>query len=145
MATAAENEQISRRLTEGVFGERDFDLIDEHVAEDYVLHDPDMPDPVRGREGYREMAEGGASMIDGSIEIDQAISMDDWVVSRWTQRGTHVGEMMGIEPTNEEVTVTGIDISRFEDGKLAETWHEVNILGMLMQIGALPEDLSPAE
>lgn len=145
MATAAENEEISRRLTEGVFGERNFDLIDELVAEDYVLHDPDMPEPVRGREGYREMAEGGTSMIDGLIEIDQTISLDDWVVSRWTQRGTHVGEMMGIEPTNEEVTVTGIDINRFEDGKLAETWHEVNILGMLMQIGSVPMDFSSTE
>ena len=145
MATVEENEQISRRLTERVFGERDFDLINELVAEDYVLHDPDMPEPVHGREGYREMAEEGTSMIDGSIEIDHTISMDDWVVSRWTQRGTHIREMMGIEPTNEEVTVTGIDISRFEDGKLAETWHEVNILGMLMQIGALPENFSPTE
>ena len=49
--------------------------------------------------------------------------------------------MIGVEPTHEEVTVTGIDINWFEDGKLAETWQEVNILGMLMQIGALPDEL----
>jgi predicted ester cyclase len=91
------------------------------------------------------MAEQGAGMIDGPIEVDQVIATDDWVVGHWTQRGTHVGAVMGIEPTNETVTTTGISISRFEDGKLIETWQEVNILGMLMQIGAMPDNLSDAE
>ncbi|WP_227353589.1 ester cyclase [Haladaptatus salinisoli] len=141
MTTTQDNEKLHRRITEEVWEKHDFDVIDELVADDYALHDPSMPEPVRGPEGYREMAEMGAGTVDGPIEIDQLISTDDYVVARWTQRGAHTGEMAGIEPTNEEVTVTGIDINRFEDGKLAETWSEVNILGMLMQIGAVPEDL----
>lgn len=92
MATAQENEQVARRLTEDVFGEQNYDVVDDLVAEDYVLHDPSMPEPVRGPDGYREMAEEGASIIDGLIEINQLISIDDWVVSRWTQHDTHVGE-----------------------------------------------------
>ncbi|WP_158056711.1 ester cyclase [Halorussus halophilus] len=145
MTTTENNEQISRRLTEEVFEQKNYDVIDELVAEDFVLHDPSMPEPVRGREDYREMAEMGASIVDGRIEIDQLIAADDWVVSRWTQTGTHVGKMGNIEPTNEEVTITGIDINRFEDGKLAETWSEVNLLNMLMQVGAVPEDLFSPE
>ena len=64
---------------------------------------------------------------------------------RWTQRGTHIGKMMGIEPTNEEVTITGISISRFEDGKIAEEWQVVNILGMLMQLGVVQNNFLPTE
>ncbi|MFC4549056.1 MULTISPECIES: ester cyclase [Halorussus] len=141
MATTQDNERLHRRITEEVWEQKNYDAIDELVAEDYVLHDPSMPEPVRGRDEYREMAEMGASIVDGPIEIDQLLAMDDYVVSRWTQRGTHVGKMGNVEPTNEEVTINGIDINRFEDGKLAETWAEVNLLNMLMQVGAIPADL----
>lgn len=142
MSTTTEaNEQLTQRLNEEVWEHHNFDAIDELVAEDYVLHDQSMPEPMRGREVYREMAEMGAGIIDGPLVTEQLISTDDFVIGRWSQTGEHVGEMMGIEPTHEEVTVTGIDINRFEDGKLAETWQEVNILGMLMQIGALPDEL----
>lgn len=142
--TTAENEQITQRLNEEVWENRNFDVIDELVAEDYVLHDEFMPEPMRGREGYREMAEMASGIIDGPIETHQLISTDDYVIGRWSQTGRHVGEMMGIEPTDEEVTVTGIDINRFEDGQLAESWQEVNVFGMLLQIGALPDELVAA-
>ncbi|WP_231188828.1 ester cyclase [Haladaptatus sp. DYF46] len=142
--TTEENEQVTQRINEEVWEQHNFDAIDELVAEDYVLHDQSMPEPMRGREVYREMAEMGAGIIDGPIVTEQLISIDDYVIGRWSQTGEFVGEMMGIEPTHEEVTVTGIDINRFEDGKLAETWQEVNILGMLMQIGALPDELVAA-
>lgn len=145
MTTSQENEKVVRRLTEEVWQNENFDVIDELVAEDYVLHDPSMPEEIRGPDGYREMAEMGAGIVDGEIEIDQMISTDDLVVSRWTQRGTHTGEIAGVEPTNEEVTITGIDISRVEDGKLVESWQEVNLLNMLMTIGAIPEDLFSEE
>lgn len=139
--TTTENEQLTQRLNEEVWEKHNFDIIDELVAEDYVLHDESMPEPLRGRETYREMAEMGADVIDGPIETHQLISTDDYVIGRWSQTGEHVGEMMGIEPTNKEITVTGIDINRFEDGKLAETWQEVNVFGMLMQLDALPDEL----
>lgn len=93
MTTAEDNEKLHRRITEEVWEKQNFDLIDELVAEDFVLHDSSMPEPIRGPDGYREMAELGADTVDGSIEIDQLLSMDDWVVARWTQTGTHVGEM----------------------------------------------------
>ncbi|QLG60665.1 ester cyclase [Halorarum salinum] len=142
---ADDNERVVRRLNEEVWEKGNFDVIDELVADDYVLHDSSMPEPVRGPDGYREMAEMGAGVVDGRIEAEQVISTGDWVVTRWTMRGTHTGEMAGVEPTNEEVTMTGIDISRVEDGELAESWQEVNMLPMLMQIGAVPDDLFAEE
>ncbi|RBI58439.1 ester cyclase [halophilic archaeon] len=144
MTTAEDNESVARRIFEEVWQNHNYDVIDEVVTEDYVLHDPSMPEDTEwpsGREGYRMMAEMGADIIDGPIEIEQIIPAGDDVVVRWKQTGTHVGEMGNIEPSNEEVTITGIEIDRFEDGKLAETWQEVNMMGMLMQIGAIPEDL----
>ena len=148
MTTAEDNEAIARRIFEEVWQNHNYDVIDDLVAEDYDLHDPSMPEETEwpsGREGYRLMAEMGANIIDGPLELEQLISAGDYVVGRWRQTGTHVGEMGNIEPTNEEVTITGIEIDRFEDGKLAETWQEVNMLPMFMQIGIVPEDLFSSE
>jgi predicted ester cyclase len=148
MTTQETNEELARRLTEEVWQKHNYDVIDELVAEDYVLHDPSMPEDAEwpgGREGYRMMAEEGSKIIDGTLEIDHLLSTGDYVVSRWTQRGIHVGKMGTIEPTNEEVTITGIEIDRFEDGELVETWQEVNLLPMLMQLGVVPEDIFTPE
>lgn len=148
MTTAENNEAIARRIFEEVWQNHNYDVIDELVGENYVLHDPSIPEGTEwpsGREGYRMMAEMGAEVIDGSLDLEQLISAEDYVVSRWKQTGTHVGRMGSIEPTNEEVTITGIEIDRFEDGKLAETWQEVNMLPMLVQVGAVPADLFSPE
>lgn len=148
MSTQEDTEAIARRIFEEVWQNHNYDVIDDLVAEDYVLHDPSMPEETEwpdGRAGYRQMAEMGSGIIDGPLEIKQLIPTDDHVVIRWEQTGTHVGEMEGIDPTNEEVTVTGIEIDRFEDGQLVETWQEVGMLPMLSKIGVVPEDLFSPE
>ncbi len=147
MSTIDQNESIARRIFEEIWQQHNLDVIDELVAEEYVLHDPSMPelDWPNGREGYRQMAEMGSEMLDGDIELEQLIPAGEYVTVRWSQTGTHVGQMGSIEPTNEEVTVTGIEIDRFEDGLLVETWQEVNLLPMLIQIGEVPMDLFSTE
>jgi predicted ester cyclase len=64
------------------------------------------------------------------------IAEGDKVGWRYTFRGTHSGELMGIPPTGGTVTITGSVISRFAAGKFAEDWHQQDALGMLHQIGA---------
>jgi predicted ester cyclase len=44
---------------------------------------------------------------------------------------------MGVAPTGKTVTWTGISIDRFADGKIVERWTEINVLGVLQQIGAV--------
>lgn len=60
------------------------------------------------------------------------------VVTRWTFRGTHTGELMGIAPTGKQVTVTGISIDRVVGGKIVEEWNEMDDLGMMEQLGVVP-------
>ncbi|WP_254532832.1 ester cyclase [Natrinema gelatinilyticum] len=123
MTTATDNEAIARRIFEEVWQNHNYDVNDDLVSEDYVFHDPSMPEDTEwasGREGYRMMAEMCAGIIDGTLEFEQVISTRDYVVGRWKQTGTHVGKMGNIEPTNEEVSITGNVIDRFEDGKLVE-------------------------
>ena len=61
------------------------------------------------------------------------------VATRWTGRGTHKGELMGIPPTGKQVTVSGITISHVKNGKVVEEWSNWDTLGMLQQLGVVPE------
>ena len=71
--------------------------------------------------------------------IEDLIAEGDKVVARWRARATHQGEYMGIPPTGKEVEFTGISVYRIEAGKIAESWNEEDELGLMQQIGAIPE------
>jgi predicted ester cyclase len=136
--SADTNKEIVRRLGvepwEGNLG-----VIDELVAPHYVGHDPAMPDQ-QGPEGIKEFITGYlAAFPDGRITIDDQFASGDLVATRWMGRGTQTGELMGIPPTGKQVTITGITISRVEKGKVVEEWTNWDTLGMLQQLGAVPE------
>jgi len=137
--SARTNKEIVRRLGvepwEGNLG-----VIDELTAPDYVGHDPSMPEPQRGPEGIKEFVSGYlAAFPDGKFTIDEQLAEGDLVATRWTGRGSHQGELMGIPPTGKQVTVSGITISRVVKGKVVEEWTNWDTLGMLQQLGVVPE------
>jgi predicted ester cyclase len=66
------------------------------------------------------------------------IAEGDKVVQRWTFRGTHQGEFMGIPATGVQVILSAIEIFRLADGKIAEQWVEADNLGSLQQLGVIP-------
>ena len=53
--------------------------------------------------------------------------------------GTHRGEFQGIPPTDKEVAFTAIEVNRVRDGKVEEHWVELDLLGLMQQLGAIPE------
>jgi predicted ester cyclase len=71
--------------------------------------------------------------------IEDLIAEEDKVVARWWSRATHRGDYMGIPPTGKEVEFTGISVYRIEGGKIAESWTIEDELGLMRQIGVVPE------
>ena len=69
--------------------------------------------------------------------IEDVIVKDDRVVIRWTATGTQTGEFQGIAPTGKQATWTGVNIYRFECGKIAEQWSELDGIGRLQQLGVM--------
>ena len=133
------NKEIVRRVEEEPW-QGNFDVIDEYVANDYVGHDPSQPAPLQGPEALKEFIRTyKAAFPDSLVTVDAIFADGDIVVTRWNGRGTHEGELMGIAPTGKEATVTGITISRLANGKIAETWSQWDTLGLLIQLGAVPE------
>ena len=135
-----ENKALARRFLEEAFNEGNLGVADEIVASDYVLHDPASPEEIRGPEGIKGFVQMYRSAYpDTDITVEDQIAEGDAVVTRWTARGTHQGELFGVAPSGNRVEVTGITIDRFSEGKAAESWTNYDALGMLQQIGAIPE------
>ena len=70
--------------------------------------------------------------------VEDLVAEGDKVVPRLTLRGTHQGDFQGLPPTGKQVTFSGINVMRLEDGKIVEHWSIGDTLGMLQQLGAIP-------
>jgi steroid delta-isomerase-like uncharacterized protein len=136
-----ENKALVRRFFDA-FGRNDFAALESVTSQDVVYHTA-PPGLSAGIEGYRElMAMYVSAFPDIQITVDDVIAEGDKVVTRYTSRGTHRGEFMGIAPTGSQVTVGGISITRVAGNKVTEEWEQLDMLGGLQQLGAT---LVPAE
>lgn len=131
-----ENKAIARRWMEEIWGKGSLAAIDELLAPDFVFNY--APAGVaRDREAYKQTVTM-APFADIHSTIEDMVAEGDKVAVRWTYRGTHKGEFMGIAPTGKQVTMTGISIIRIVGGKIVEEWGEMDMLGMMQQLGAVP-------
>jgi steroid delta-isomerase-like uncharacterized protein len=140
MTTPADHRERIERLFEGVWNGENPAVADELVAPDYVIHDRELAAEMRGPELYRELAAGTREAFpDAEFVVEDAVAADDRVALRWTMTGTHEGAAFGVDPTGREVTMAAIEFDRFADGLLAETWTQSDTLGVMRQLGAVPE------
>lgn len=131
------NKALVRRIIEEVVNTGNFSSLDEVVASDYTYFEPTIG-TITGREGYRTLVGMYRSAFpDMTLTIEQQISEGDTVVTRWTARGTHEGELFGIAPTGKRVSVGGVVISRVIDGQLVEDYESYDVHGMMRQLGVL--------
>jgi predicted ester cyclase len=87
----------------------------------------------------QEAADFRQGFPDVIITVEDLIAEGDKVVARWRSRATHQGEYMGIAPSGKEVQFSGISIYRIEGNKIAQSWTVEDELGLMRQIGAIPE------
>jgi steroid delta-isomerase-like uncharacterized protein len=115
------------------------DILEKVYAPDLVWHEPDQE--VRGYEEARQFVSMYKSAFpDLNVTVEDAIVQGDKVVTRYTVRGTHQGEIEEFgPPTGRQVELEGITIHRIEDGKIVEEWERYDNLGILQQLGLVPE------
>jgi steroid delta-isomerase-like uncharacterized protein len=110
------------------------DAVDALVADDYVDHQP-VPGLPAGKAGFAELVRlWHTGFPDMSETVEDLIAEGDKVVGRFTFRGTHTGEFMGFAPTGRQVSMTGIDIVRVRDGRIAEFWYAEQLHDLLTQL-----------
>ena len=140
--TAEENKRLAREAIR-IWSTGDFGAGDEIYVPDYVNHqhhDPEDPRDLRGAEAMKGFAaEFHEAFPDFHDSIDIQLAEGDMVATRFTSRGTHRGTFMGVEPTNKELTWTGITIDRIDEGRIVESWANWDMMGMMQQLGVVPE------
>jgi steroid delta-isomerase-like uncharacterized protein len=142
--SAQKNKELVRRWWESLNQRTAQQMIDETYASDYILHDPSLAEPVQGVDGVREfVAMVLTAFPDAQYTIESLVAEGDTVAQYITVRGTHNAEFQGIPATGKQVAVWVMVISRIANGKIVEEWQMFDALGMLKQMGVIPEE-SPA-
>ena len=131
---AEEHKAKLRRFFEECVNKGDLSVIEDLIAPDEIVHAYPTDHYQGGIESAKEFINvTRAAIPDVQMTVDLQIAEGDLVVTRWTGRGTHHGELMGLSGTSKPVEVTGIMIHRFRDGKSVEYWGEWDRLGFLHQ------------
>ncbi len=131
-----ENKAIARRFLEGQ-DQRKGPPPAELCTPSYKAHIVGFPS--MDLEGHIELAKGFyAAFPDLNHTIEDAVAEGDKTVIRFTLRGTHQGELMGVAPTNKEVEIAGIAIFRVVDSKIVELRELFDQMGMMQQLGVMP-------
>ena len=134
------NTQLVERFIQELFTRGDLTAVDRYLDPGFVNHDPPFPGAPEGPEGMRQAAAMfRAALPDWHSELDQLVADGDIVVERFTASGTHEAELMGVPGTGRQLVLKGINIFRIEGGRIVERWGRLDELGLLRQLGLVPD------
>ena len=130
---------LTRRTWKEMLPTADFAALEQVVDPDVVNHDlpPGVPNGFAGVRATIGMLD--AAFSDQGYEVHHVIGEGDTVVIHATMHGRHTGEFLGIPPTGREVALRSIHIVRYRDGREIETWALQDRLGLMQQLGVIPD------
>ncbi len=138
-----ENKAIVRRHYEELWAKGDLDVADEIYSTDCVGQYANYPLQTGYPESEKRTVLRDISVVtETQVEVVEQVAEGDKVVTRWRARGRHTGVLEGmphVVPTGKEVEVTGVHIHRLKDGKIVEVWAVDDLLGLMQQMGIIPE------
>ncbi|MFE6552119.1 ester cyclase [Streptomyces sp. NPDC057746] len=127
-----------RRYFDVVAARGELSPLDGLLAENYHDHDPANEQDTIGMDAMRREIREWRAGFDFAFTVEDQIAEGDKVCTRWSWKGRHTGEFLGIPPTGREVTMTGTTVFRCgADGKIVEGWWQYDRLGLMAQLGEL--------
>jgi steroid delta-isomerase-like uncharacterized protein len=137
--SAEDNKAVIRRWIEA-YNERDLEAEADVLAPGYVAHVSAAPGPLEGLEAWRQFtAPFTEAFPDLRLTVQDIAAEGDTVAARVAFHGTHRGEFQGIPPTDKEVAFSSMEFNRVVGGKVEEHWVELDLFGLMQQLGAIPE------
>jgi len=131
-----ENKRIVNRIYDEAISSGLYDVINELAAPNFKSHG--LPMPVNGPEEFRNSIETfRAAFPDLYMLVEEQIADGERVTNQGYITGTHRAEYLGVPASGEQIKVNVISIWRFEEGKLAEIWLQLDNLSLMQQIGAV--------
>jgi steroid delta-isomerase-like uncharacterized protein len=136
---SGQNRALARRYIDEVYNHGRPEVIDELFADDYVDHTAST-EQVPGPSGARQIYDVfRAAFPDLRVEIHDLVSDDDLVTFRATMSGTSQGPLMGAAPTGNAVQIASMVFLRVRDGRFVERWEQMDLLGLMLQLGIISE------
>jgi steroid delta-isomerase-like uncharacterized protein len=135
-----QNKTAVRRLFDELWNKGNLPVADELIAPTYTHHDASTPDVGRGPESEKKRVTHYRNAFpDMRLTIEDIIAERETVIARWSCRGQHKGELNGIAPTGKQFAISGVTIARFANGKMVEGYVNWDALGLMQQLGVVPE------
>ncbi len=128
---------VLKRWFEEVWNQGREATIDELAAPDIFGHGLVGPDgkEVADRESFKAFYHAFRTAFpDIRIDVQEIVHEGDLEVARFVATGTHTGEGLGKPPKGRSVNITGMTMTRVKDGKMVESWNNVDFLGLFRQI-----------
>jgi steroid delta-isomerase-like uncharacterized protein len=139
LTTAERKMSFVRDFVEEGINKGNLSKVDECIAESFVDHNG-APGMEPGPEGVKKAISAfRMAFPDLHFTIDGMMAEGEKVVVRWTGTGTFNSEFLGNPPSGKPITVSGVDIIRMANDKIAERWATYDYLGVLMQLGISPQ------
>jgi steroid delta-isomerase-like uncharacterized protein len=137
--SAEENKALVRRFVDEVQSRGNIDALDEICSPEFVNHSapPGVPSNCEGVKQLTAMFR--QAFPDSYFTVEDMMAEGDKVATRKTFHGSHQGEFMGIPPTGRRVSMRLIDIVRIAGGRVVEHWSMGDNLGMMQQLGVIPQ------
>jgi steroid delta-isomerase-like uncharacterized protein len=134
------NKAIVRRLIEEFWNKGNQSLAEQFFAPTYTHHDASTPDFGQGPESEKKRANlYRTAFPDLRLTIQDIIAEGETVMTRWSCQGTHKGDLNGIAPTGKQINISGVTIVRFSNSKMVEGYVNWDALGMMQQLGVVPQ------
>ncbi len=134
------NKAIVRRLFTELWNNGNLSVADEVFAPNYAHYDPSTPDFGRGPDSEKKRAAlYRTAFPDLHLTIEDVIAEGETVMTSWSCRGTHKGDLNGIAPTGKHITITGLTVARVSNGKIVEGYVNWDALGLMQQLGVVPQ------
>jgi predicted ester cyclase len=139
MSSPEEAKEIIRRWNNEGWSGGKYELAHEIISPNMVVHGAGGQTVGMGPDGLIDLIRTWRTAFpDGRMEIDDLIVDGDTVAIRNTWYGTHEAEFYGVPPSGKKVAVTSVGIDRVTDGLVSEGWGELDMVGMMQQMNALP-------
>ena len=135
-----ENKQIIRRYRE-LHNQNQIGRLAEVLAPNFIAHEM-LPNVPRTPEGAAMLHQNNVAVFpDLQTRTADLFAEGDLVVERWTMACHHTGAPFfvgNLPASGKKIEVSGINTYRIKDGKIVETWANMDFMGVLQQIGLIP-------
>jgi len=137
-SAVAANIDLYRQIWDQILNKGNLDLIDTHFAPDYIFKTATVT-----LKGVSEVKQYYGAILrafsDIEFVVEDAFGQGDKLAKRWVFRGTHTGELNGIPATGKRISLGGVTVARMVNGKLVEERDYADDLGLLQQLGVIPQ------